>query len=183
VIDDRSIRRPTHTPWFVSHKGDRGARALAERHYTRQTPGATSWTRSGQNIVLITGDELAVWCLHRPFPGKAVRMDGRDAWECTIFRNEGPLLSSMLIRQAVEVCRMLALGWFDARLVVETWGRPPKDGIITYVDPGKVMTEVPGWCFRRAGWRRIGVARDGKPLLRAPLSMRPSDEALAWAAS
>lgn len=179
MIETRPIRRPTHTPWMVTHKGDRACRALADRHYSRQKPGTTSWTRNGQNLVLVLPDETAVWALHRPKPGKANRTDGRDAWECVIFRNESDLLSSRLIRQAVEVCRMLAFGYFGCRGEIERWGRVPKDGLVTYVDPSKVATEVPGWCFRCAGWRRVGYARDGKPLFRAPLPP-PSEVALVW---
>lgn len=126
AIDPRPIRRKTHTVWCVTHKGDRAAWALADRHYTRQTKGATSWTRNGQNLVLVTCDEKAVWNLHRPKPGASMRTDGRDAWECTIFRNEGPYRSSALIRQAVEVCRMVALGAFGCRPGIEDWGSPPE---------------------------------------------------------
>lgn len=183
MIDDRPIRRPTHTPWMVTHKGDRAGRALADRHYTRQKPGTSSWTRNGQNLVLITPDEQALWCIHRPKPGKSTRMDHLDAWECTMFRNEGGALSSVLIRQAVEVCRMLALGEFGCREGVEDWGEVPKDGLITYVNPAKVKSEIPGFCFRRAGWRNVGSAKDGKLMLKAPLSYRLTPIALEWVAT
>ena len=123
----------------------------------------------------MTVDQLAVWNIHRPKPGKSARYDGLDAWECTIFRNETSIVSSKLIRSAVEVCRLLALGAFECRTAYEGWGSVPKDGIITYVDPAHVKSDIPGYCFRRAGWRRIGYASDGKPLLRAPLPKLPTE--------
>jgi hypothetical protein len=138
---------------------------LAEKHYTRQTPGAVSFTRNGQNLVFITEDLKATWVTFRPTPGKATRMDKLDAWECALFRNTGPVKSSLLIREAVL-------------LSVALWGPLPKDGMITYVKPECVLTEIPGYCYRRAGWRRVGYAKDGKPVFRAP---RP-ESAPHWSA-
>ncbi len=145
----------TKNHWLISDKGDPIARALADRHYTRQTPGAKGFCRNGQNLVFVSVDSQAAWVTFRPTPGVAVRLDGLDVWECTLFRNEGSVLSSLLIREAVQLTWAL-------------WGIPPSGGIITYVKPEAIKTEIPGYCFRRAGWRRIGAARDGKPMLRAP---------------
>lgn len=161
-IEERPIRAPGRWPWLRTHKGDRAGRALADRHYTRQTPGAASFTRPGNNLVYVTDDERAVWVTQRPDPRtEAKRMDGLDAWECTIFRNEGAHRSSTLIRLATA-------------LTYDDWGAPPSDGLITFVDPAKVGSEIPGYCFRRAGWKRVGESRDGKPMFRAP---RPAEAA------
>ncbi len=154
--------------WLITDKGDQDVRRLADRHYTRQTPGNIRFTRNGQNLVFITPDLMAGWVTFRPTPGKAVRPDGRDAWECALFRNEGPRRSSDLIREAVE-------------LSVALWGDIPRDGFLTYVDPAKVNSEIPGYCFIRAGWKRVGTDRRGeKPLFRArpPSGVRPWS---AWA--
>jgi hypothetical protein len=67
-------------------------------------------------------------------------MDGLNAIECTLFRNEGSHLSSDLIREAVG-------------LTVAKWGRPT-DGLVTYIAHGKVRSVNPGCCFKKAGWRR-----------------------------
>lgn len=142
--------------WQITDKGDQDARRLADGHYSRQTPGSLQFTRNGQNLVFITADLRAVWVTFRPTPGVAKRPDGLDAWECALFRNTGPVLSSALIREAVQ------LSW-------SIWGAaPPADGLITYVRPECVASGLAGYCFRRAGWRRNGYARDGKPRFRAP---------------
>lgn len=94
--------------WLITDKGDPDARALVDGevttgipHYSRQSPGSRLFTRNGQNLVFITEDKLAVWVTFRPTPGKATRSDKLDAWECALFRNDGPYKSSVLIREAV----------------------------------------------------------------------------------
>ena len=142
--------------WLITDKGDLDAKALAECHYTRQTPNARSFTRNGQNLVFITNDCKACWVTFRPTPGKAKRSDDLDAWECTLFRNVGSVLSSILIKEAVK------LSW-------ALWGNiPPTDGIITFVKPECIKSDLPGYCFRRAGWKHKGNAKDGKPRFKAP---------------
>jgi molecular chaperone DnaK (HSP70) len=47
--------------WLITDKGDQDVRLLADEHYTRQTPGALSFTRNGQNLVFVTPDLLAGW--------------------------------------------------------------------------------------------------------------------------
>lgn len=152
--------------WFITDKGDPAARRLVDGettngrpHYSRQTPGALQFTRNGQNLVFITEDLLAVWVTFRPTPGVATRPDKLDGWECALFRNEGPEKSSSLIREAVM------LSW-------ALWGRPGKDGLFTYVKPECVgqgrEDHVVGYCYRRAGWRRVGYDSKGKPRFKAP---------------
>jgi hypothetical protein len=143
--------------WLITDKGDQDVRALADRHYSRQTPGAPSFTRNGQNLVFTTEDGKAAWVTFRPTPGKAKRPDGWDAWECALFRNEDYpwARSSDLIREAVE-------------LSIALWGPPPRDGIITFVKPECIASELPGYCYRRAGWKHVGEDSKGKPRFRAP---------------
>ncbi len=140
--------------WFAVSKADPRARALADRHYSRQKPGTPQFCRPGQNIVLLTQDGRALWVSWRPKPG-IQRMDGLDAIECTMFRNEGPYLSSDLIREAVE-------------LTLAKWGRP-KDGLLTYIAHEKVRSSNPGCCFKKAGWRRDGTYSRGNGLVRLRL--------------
>jgi hypothetical protein len=35
----------------------------------------------------------------------------------------------------------------------------------TYVDGSRVASQNPGYCFKCAGWRRVGVSATGKHLL------------------
>lgn len=141
--------------WLITDKGDPDCRALADRHYSRQTPGAISFTRNGQNLVFVTADKKAAWVTFRPTPGKAIRADKLDAWECALFRNEGPVRSSVLIREAVLLSCAL-------------WGPIPPDGFVTFIKQDAVQTDLKGYCYRRAGWRHWGYASDGKLRLRAP---------------
>lgn len=141
--------------WQITDKGDRQAWELAERHYTRQTPGSRLFTRNGQNLVFVTECGKAAWVTFRPTPGKATRADKLDAWECALFRNESKWLSSYLILEAQA-------------LTIALWGPTPKDGLITFVKPGAIRSINPGACYKKAGWKRVGESKDGKPLLKAP---------------
>lgn len=123
--------------WQRRTRLDRAANALADRHYSRRRPGSGQVGPPGRKIVLVTPEEDALWLTHWPLPG--LGMDGLDAWRCSIFRNEGPVLSSELIRAAMVL---------TARL----WSGRPTDGWVTWVDTRKVRSSHPGFCFKRAGW-------------------------------
>lgn len=128
--------------WEIIDKGDRRALALADRHYTRQTPGSNQFCRPGRNLVLLGADSKALWVTW-----SGIRDDGWRAWECTMFRNEGGYISSHLV--------MLALG-----ITAREWGEPPPDGMITYV--GK---HLKGGCFHAAGFAKAGKSKSGKVCL------------------
>lgn len=83
--------------WSKVRRCDPSARALADRHYSRQTPGAVDFMGNGRVLVLLTHDALAVW-------GVIENLDpaGGHRWRCSIFRNEGSARSSDLIREAIE---------------------------------------------------------------------------------
>lgn len=66
--------------------------------------------------------------------------DAQSGYRCAMFRNETGSRASDLIRAAVEVTERL-------------WGASPF-GWMTYVDATRVRTQIPGYCFRRAGWKR-----------------------------
>jgi hypothetical protein len=95
----------------------------------------------GQTIVLISHDMQAVFGWHRPHPDAGiVPMNGLYGWTCTIFRNEGPDLSSDLI--------------LDAEIAIAMMGYDcAPDGLITYVWDSKVRSANPGACFKHAGWK------------------------------
>lgn len=67
----------------------------------------------------------------------------------SLFRNEGCHRSSDLIRWAVAHTR--------AR-----WPQAPDRGIVSFVDASKTEPkDVPGWCYRRAGWTHVGFTQGG----------------------
>lgn len=129
--------------WQVVARNDARARALADRHYSRQTPGAIDFMGSGQLLVLLTDCERAVWgvILNRE-PGTA-----RMRWRCSIFRNEGAGLSSELIESAYAK----SLSYWRRR-----YGGAPAVRMTTEIDAGRVRHKRdPGRCFLRAGWERL----------------------------
>lgn len=129
--------------WQLSDGGDPVARAVADRHYNRQSPGSAKFTPPGSNVVFRTGEGQAVWSTAWPL-AEYVRHEWAGAWINTIFRNESPHLSSELILEAVAATRFL-------------WGEPPELGLVTMVDRSKVRAKRdPGYCYLRAGFRVLG---------------------------
>lgn len=132
--------------WTVSWRADPRVARLADRHYSRQSHGSRQFSPPGRVYVLVTDDGLAAWVTHWPRPDLAMHGRG-DAWVCSLFRNEGPFLSSDLIRQAVAATR--------AR-----WPTPPA-GMLTFVDTDRIRPKRdPGRCFRRAGFKEVGRTKD-----------------------
>jgi hypothetical protein len=124
--------------WQVRGRSDPAARALADRQYSRKTPGAPWIGPPGRVLVLVTLCERAVWLTH--WPREDLALNGLDAWGCSLFRNEAPeLLSSALIRAAMT-------------LTGQVWPQRPADGWLTCVEPAKVASPNPGYCFKQAGW-------------------------------
>jgi hypothetical protein len=147
--------------WRVSHRADPVAVAIADRHYNRQKPGTPQFVPPGRCLVLLADD--ALWTTSWPF-AEYVRHEWAGAWVNSLFRNEGPHLSSQLIREAVAATR-----W--------KWGDPPELGMVTFVDAGKVRHKRdPGRCYLRAGFSRVGETKGGLVALQLlPVDM-PSAE-------
>lgn len=155
----------TAPEWRVVSKCAPRLLELADAHYTRQKPGTPQATRPGVNLPMLLNDGTAGFITWRPIP-EVGRKDNLEAWECTLFRNTGPHLSSDLVRAA-------------ANKVFREWGWPPRDGFITAV--GVAQTEgrrsrqsLPGHCFRMAGWMEFQhpSADHSKIWLRAPHPQR-----------
>lgn len=125
-------------PWVPVRDGDPDALALYERHYSarRYRDGRMRrlFVGPGEKIVLVTPalDALFVWRRFRSMDQLAVGVN------CAVFRNEGRVRSSDMIRSAERFAR-------------ERW---PGEDFYTYVDPDKVASTNPGYCFIRAGWTR-----------------------------
>lgn len=128
-----------HFDWEMSE--------LADRHYSRRTPGTRQFLYSGRKLVLrnAEGTILFGWL----YPEADKRFDGQSGYNCAIFRNESKRLASEIILEA-------------ERWAIEKWGL---NRFYTYVDPRKVRGNPPGNCFYRAGWRFERLGRDGKHLL------------------
>lgn len=125
--------------WIVTTDGNKKAKALYERHYSRNpiTAGrkTTLFVGPGQKMVLITvdGKALFVW---RKFHDRS----GQTGVNCAVFRNETTVLSSTLILEAEQFA----------------WQRWPGQRLYTYVNPAKIKSTNPGYCFLMAGWHKTG---------------------------
>jgi hypothetical protein len=135
-----------------------GAR-LADRHYSRTKPGTPQFTGNGTTIVLmspVVGSPRALWVSKWQ---KFVRTTHWiDSWVCSLFRNEGAGISSELIDEAVKA-------------TCAVWGAPPARGFVTFVDAaktarGRSRRNLPGHCYRMAGWEEDGTTDSGLLALR-----------------
>lgn len=124
-------------PWRLVTEFDPRANELADRHYSRQSPGCGQVGGPGKRLVMLTPCAGAMWLTHYPRPDLA--QDGLDAYRCSIFRRESGPLASSLVAAAMELTEHL-------------WG-PAPDGWVTWIDTRKVRSSNPGYCFLRAGWR------------------------------
>ncbi len=149
--------------WMLSHRADKRAAALADRHYTRQTVGSRQFVPPGRCLVLLTPAADALWVTSWP-EARYVKHAWAGAWMCSLFRNEAPsrYLSSTLIREAVAATRA-------------HFGKPPTLGMVTFVDPAHVRAKRdPGRCYRRAGFRPVGSTKSGLVALQLlPADMPP----------
>jgi hypothetical protein len=144
--------------WLPALDGDARALAIYRRHYSRRVYRDGRKPRlfvgPGEKMVLLTVkcDALFVW---RKFIDKS----GQTGVNCAVFRyedNPGPCHNSThdhcpskMIAEACEIA----------------WGRWPGERLYTYVDPRKVRSGNPGYCFKRAGWRQCGRTKGGLVIL------------------
>lgn len=134
--------------WYSSHRADKRALPIADRHYNRQKIGSPQFVPPGRCLVLLTTDADALWVTSWPF-AEFVRHAWAGAWVCSCFRNESHILSSLLITQAVQATR-----W--------KFGEPPELGMVTFVDPTKVRRKRDfGRCYRKAGFIECGTTKGG----------------------
>src|SRR3990167_11361956 len=135
--------------WLGVHDGDARALAIFKRHYSYrrrasgQARGSPTFVGQGQKLVLLTLDctALFVWQF-----STVARIDHQAGVRCSVFRNEGPVRSSDLIREAEQLA----------------WQRWPGQRLFTYVWDAKVKSVNPGYSFKMAGWRACGRNADGR---------------------
>ena len=144
--------------WLPIRDGDPRGFGLYMRHYSARKSRAGKphirfqksgrrWMGNGEHIGLLTQDGTATFAWRK----QVYRKDGQTGVECSIFRNEGPLLSSCLIREA------------------EKWAyrRWPNERLFSYCLPtvarGGHRLIRWGQCFLEAGW--LPVANDGDKML------------------
>ena len=152
--------------WALSHRADKAALPIADRHYNRQKIGSPQFVPPGRCIVLLTPSADALWVTSWPFT-EYVKHAWAGAWMCSCFRNESAILSSVLITEAVALTRGI-------------YGEPPALGMVTFVDPKKVRHKRDfGRCYRKAGFRVCGETKGG--LVALQLLPHEMPEALRFA--
>ena len=149
--------------WQLSHKADRLALPLADRHYNRRAVGSPQFVPPGRCLVLRS--EGALWVSSWPFP-EYVRHRWPGAWVNSLFRRESGPLASVLIRQAVAATR-----WY--------WPEVPPLGMVTFVDPSAVRPRRGGFgkCYLKAGFEPDGETKGGLLAFRLRPECMPDAEA------
>lgn len=134
--------------WVRVRDGNAGALTLFKRHYSRRKSRDDirnpKMVGPGEYIMLMTEDGLAMFVWR-----KFIDDSGQQGINCAVFRNEGPLLSSNLILSAEE-------------FALEKWG---ESRAYTYVDPKKIKSTNPGYCFKVSGWSDCGKTKSGLIIL------------------
>lgn len=152
---------PELGPWLVTRDGDPIVYALASRHYSfhhyRRPRRDKRIVGPGEKLVLVTADNNAIFIWRR---FNRPDLAGQIGICCSLFRNEGAyggaILSSALILAAEELA---LLKWQD---------RPLR--FFTYINPRRIASPNPGYCFKMAGWRYVGKTRGGLVILEKVLS-------------
>lgn len=135
-------------PWVQILDGDPVAKKIFDRHYSRifykDGRDPKLFVGPGEKLVLITKeqDALFVW---RKFQSD----DGQLGINCAIFRNESKQLSSFLLNEAEKIA----------------WKRWPGERLYTYVNPRKIQSKNPGFCFKSNGWKKCGVTKVNKLII------------------
>jgi hypothetical protein len=131
--------------WWLTKDGDEYCLEMYRRHYSSHRyadgrrdhgAGSSKWLfiGPGTKVVLRTweGNAFFAW-------RKFIDDSGEQGVNCAAFRNESRHLSSELIRRADAIADFL-------------W---PCERHYTYVDEAKIRSRNPGYCFLRAGWKRL----------------------------
>jgi hypothetical protein len=118
--------------WLEVKDSDPRAVGLYRRHYSCRDPKVDycryGFSGKGESMVLLTVDCRALWCW---------RLVKDEGVYCSVFRNEGDILSSELIKEADALA----------------WGMWDIDRHFTHVNPRQVNSD--GKCFKAAGWRKL----------------------------
>ncbi|HBG75117.1 MAG: hypothetical protein A2X25_14460 [Chloroflexi bacterium GWB2_49_20] len=134
--------------WYSMKDGNATARNFFDKHYSRHfyQDGRRPklFVGPGEKMVLMTSDFKALF-IWRKFISK----NGQKGINCAVFRNESYMLSSTLILEAEKLA----------------WDKWPMERLYTYVNPRKITSTNPGYCFLKAGWRKCGITKAKKLII------------------
>ena len=124
--------------WWLTKDGDKDCLELYEKHYSayqyKDGRKRKLFAGPGEKIVLRTKTADAMFVWRRFIDGS-----GECGINCAVFRNESNIQSSELIRQADAIADRI---WSCCRHY-------------TYVSSTKIRSNNPGFCFIKAGWKRL----------------------------
>lgn len=132
--------------WYQVKDGDPAGLELFNRHYSKyhykDGRKPTRFVGPGERIVLVTmdGKALFVW---RKFIDKS----GQKGVNCAVFRSE---------YKKEDRVRASGLILLAERYAHERW---PNERLYTYVNPSKIQSPNPGYCFLKAGWEKCGMTK------------------------
>lgn len=146
--------------WYAIKDGDPVGRWMVNRHYSarhyQDGRKPKLFIGPGEKLAYMTSDSLALFVWR-----KFISDDGQQGVNCAVFRNEGPYLSSDLILEAEGLA----------------WAKWPGERLYTYVNPKKIKSRNPGYCFKRAGWKVCGYSKRGFVILeKFPGALTPAPE-------
>lgn len=135
--------------WLRIRDANPGARELYKRHYSRRIyrdmRDPKKFIGPGQYLCLVLPEFKALFAWR-----KFISMDNQVGINCAIFRRESGPIASVLILDAER--------WAWAR-----WSNEHR--LYTYVNPKKIQSANPGYCFLVAGWRKCGITKGGLIIL------------------
>ena len=137
--------------WIQTKDGDPSVRSLFDRHYSRRRykdgRQPALFMGPGEKVVLRTPlcDAICGW-------RKFISSDNQEGINCAFFRSEAQkrILSSTLLLES-------------QKYVWERW--PREHRLYTYINPRKIASPNPGYCFKVAGWRQCGATKNNKLLI------------------
>jgi hypothetical protein len=135
--------------WIPVKDADTRARYLYHQHYScyHYADGRKPLKiiGPGEYMLMLTQDCTAVWAWR-----KFIDASGQKGINNSIFRNEGDILSSLLIQEAVDMA----------------WKRWPSERrLYTYINKKRIRSTNPGYCYLQAGWVKCGKTKKGLLIL------------------
>jgi hypothetical protein len=126
--------------------GIREARMLYDRHYSarRYRDGRRPKKVMGPGEYLLLASPT--WDVLVAFRRSCRPTAGQTGVYLAIFRNESARRASDILREALH-------------LASERW--PQETRVFTFVNERAIKSQIPGYCFRRAGFRHVGNTQSG----------------------
>ena len=134
--------------WFTCNDRDWDAISIYKRHYSarqykdgRRNLRRRGFLGPGEKMVLITKNADAIFCW---VYAKLGHKNGQKGVCCTIFRNESNILSSSLIKEAVEIAQ----------------NRWPGKRLFTYINKKKSKAQTRDIVFLRPDGNRQDIQKE-----------------------